>query len=330
MRSFSNTRQELVTDYDKGVELWIGGARSTFAAASLHVDALVTFPNMSLATDLQLVSSSEPSFQDAEEEKGLLNYTPLRFEANLNFDSYYPQNQTSSDLWDLLPSRDAAAKVVFRFTMRNSSGHVSTFSTAPWPLVFDEVVRARTPQPQNKCRGEQKGTWRNRRCHVVRRLSEVCMQVDVSQAGVWEPNSKPLPVEENIYKWRDNHNARIANGVNETYGCDPRMAWHPATWTADPCWGTRHSLGKCSQSSTSPHRVSVVVRSAQDPYIRAEELTDDSFDFGFSPVSQCATGAMLLIVGLVLGVVPCLRIHESCKRRAEEAAEVRSIKYPGA
>lgn len=338
--SFARGREELVQDYDGSVEYWIGEGRSVFAGSGHRVEAMVMSPNSSHVADLQAANTSEPSFQDAEQDRGLLSYTPLRFEADVMLDSYYSQNETadtSQSLWRMLPAHDEATKVVFRFSMRNASGHVSTFSTKPLPLVYDEIVRPRTPAPESKCRREQKGVWRDRHCHVVKRLLEVCIQVGLSPAGEWRPHSKKIRLEGNAsarYRQSKRHGSHSVDAAAETYGCDPNMAWHPATWKIDPCWGTRSAVGtpgKCSLASTSPHRISIVVRSAQDPYIRAEELTKDSFNFGLSTSSQVVFGTTLLIVGLVLGVLPCLRICEVCReRRRNWGDDAVSLKYGNA
>jgi len=331
--SFKKGRGILVEDYDHSVEEWVGEARDVFAASRLHVDAVRSSQNSSLSVDLQTISSSEPRFHDAEDGHGLLGYTPLRFEVNLSFDSYYPQNALGNGHWEPLPKRSEAIKVVFSFKMANKSGHISSFSTQPWPLYYDEVVRSRTPAPENKCRREQHGYWREQRCHVVKRLTNVCLQVHLNEDGEWQPNAKPVTAEgdtSSSSRVSKTHGAYVAEGVPETFGCDPKMGWHPATWRIDPCWGIRSMHGKCTEALTSPHRVSVVVRSSKDPYIRAEELTDDTFNFGLSPSTQRTYGITMLVVGFVLCIVPILRLYDQCRRRRRRSEEdSRSLKYPG-
>merc|ERR1712039_1099322 len=89
-------------------------------------------------------------------------------------------------------TREAATSVTFEFTMRSGNGTQSKFSLPALPLVYDEVVRARTPAPENKCKREQSGTWRDRHCHVVRRLSQICLQVEPDERGQWSPTLKDV------------------------------------------------------------------------------------------------------------------------------------------
>jgi hypothetical protein len=262
--------------------------------------------------------SPEPKFQDRDSEhgQGLLPYTPLRLEASFEFDSYYPANGSYNNYstWVPLPDQEEASHVTFEITT-SGNGTPSTFVTAAFPLVYDETVIARTPAPDNKCRREQGGTWRNRQCHVVKRLSHVCVQVELGTGGEWRLHARG--------------DAASLAGPAPSYGCDPKTHWRPATYTVDSCWGPRHgsSRGNCAQAGSRPqHLVELMVRSSADPFLRAEELTNDKFDFGFSPGSLRAHGITMLIIGTCLGLMPVMRLcMHFCS--SEDDNDKRSLRY---
>lgn len=322
IHSFANDRGKLVAEYDGSVEEWVAEARKELAFTTINVTANVKgAANISISNGMQAASTPEIGFHDAEQERGILNYTPLRYTAQFEFDSYYPGNGSDvTDPWDLLPSREEAPTVEFRFEVRNLSGHVATFTTQPWPLVFDEVVRPRTPAPENRCRREHKGVWRRRHCHVVRSLTDVCLQVEHDERGSWRPHAKSRKND----TWDSKVMARAAL-TSETYGCDPKTAWHPALFKTDPCWAAKSRDGQCAEKFRV-QRVSLVVRSARDPFIKAEELTDDTFNFGLSPTSHRTIGITMLFLGVLLCIVPAARLRDIVRRRSKGSEESRSLK----
>jgi hypothetical protein len=273
---------------------------------------------------------AEEAFRDTENGDGLLMYTPLRYEAPLEFDSYYPAHGLHSlhSTWlPPLPRREDARHVTFEFTTRSGNGTVATFSTQSFPLVYDEVVISRTPAPENKCRREQGGTWRDRHCHVVMRLTSVCLQVQLGADGAWHPHPR-VPPQDAAGSAQLHGSSTVTYG--DTYGCDPRNKWSPVTYTLDSCWGPRHPSSQthgCPRDTQTPaHHVGVVVRSSADPWLRAEELTDDKFDFGLSQASQRAYGITMLVVGSCLGMIPLMRLCIHCYS-PEDDDDRRSLRY---
>jgi len=248
------------------------------------------------------VYTSEPEFHDVEDGEGLIDYVPLRFEADFEFDSYYPAagvNAEESE-WQLLPTRDNAASVAFEIVV-HSDDRSTTLVTPSFPLAYDEMVIPRTPAPDQKCRRQQKGTWHKNHCHVVKRLTQICMQIKDGSNGSWH------------LERRGDLAAETELGL--TYGCDPLAGWHPATYAVDPCWGPRHQTEACGHAAAE-HGVRVIVRSAMDPWLYAEELTDDTLNFGMSATTQRTLGFTLLGIGTYFAIAPCLRIWEVCFQRA--------------
>mmetsp|Transcript_67310 Transcript_67310/g.217319 ORF Transcript_67310/g.217319 Transcript_67310/m.217319 type:complete len:397 (-) Transcript_67310:166-1356(-) len=299
VNSFTDTRGALVSDYDAHVTQWVDAARASFAA--VEVNATVRWvTGHRVLQRMEASEDDEPQFHDAEHGKGLLPYVPLTFASSFDFESYYPgtEDGTETTSWEPLPDRETATSVIFQFTLRSSNGTLSTFATPSLPLVYDEVVRSKTPAPDNKCRMQQNGVWRDRRCHVVKRLTQLCLQVQLDEGGAWMPNHRDTP---------DPPSGPSRSSTPETYGCDPMHAWNPATYTLDPCWGRRVS-DRCPREARTKHVVHVIMRSAWDPFISAEELTDDTLNFGLSPSSQRVNGITMLAVGCCLGLVPVIRI----------------------
>lgn len=83
------------------------------------------------------------------------------------------------------------------------------------------------------------------------------------------------------------------------------------------------SIGGAPQRSEQKQVVKVVVRSWEDPFLKAEELTEDKFDFGMSPSSQRNLGLVLVGIGLMTGVMPLIRLRDAIRGDAEEARSLR-------
>merc|ERR1712146_162776 len=159
----------------------------------------------------------------------------------------------------------------------------SHFATAPLPLHFVDTVRARTPAPDVKCRTEEHGVWHSGKCHVMKVLAQVCMQIQAN-GRLWQ-----------FHK----------GSAAEPLGCDPKNHWDIARYVVDPCWGHTHATRQCpnipvAPSSTAPQIVELTLRSADDPLLFAESLTDNTFDFGLSARSQHVLGVTLLAIGACL------------------------------
>ncbi|CAK0873813.1 unnamed protein product [Prorocentrum cordatum] len=113
-----------------------------------------------------------------------------------------------------------------------------------------------------------------------------------------------------------------AGAMKATFGCHPQTGWRPATYSADSCWGpTPHT--SCGPEDASRE---VVVRSAADPYVAAEELTDSSLDFGLSPHSKRVYGLTILALGVFFlmppGIVVCEWLYKRRRRRAAKEDRV--------
>mmetsp|Transcript_29459 Transcript_29459/g.66774 ORF Transcript_29459/g.66774 Transcript_29459/m.66774 type:complete len:345 (-) Transcript_29459:108-1142(-) len=303
-KSFTDTRGSLVANYDGLVALWTASERAGFANTTVNVTARwMTGRNVTEIMEASAAPEERP-LHDVEHGAGLLAYEPLIFSASFDFKSYYPGLADTQDdkEWSPLPGRSEATHVAFEFTARSGNGSISKFVTASVPLVYDLVVRPRTPAPDNKCRREQSGVWRDRQCHVVKQLKSVCVQVQLDDSQAWQPHSKPAPTGT-----RSRFVADPAEST-ETYGCDMTNRWSPADYVVDQCWGRRRWNDRCPTKLRDKHSIKVTFRSAQDPFLRAEELTDNTLDFGLSSRSQRLNGIVMLVVGGFLCIIPIVRV----------------------
>jgi len=312
--SFTDVRSVLVQEYDERVKEWKNSEREHFEGAWLQVSAAW---NASLATldadmadgvlnqtkAMKVSEADDRSFHDAEAGDGLLSYTPLKFQSSFRFASYYPKD----GVWEgfSLPPRTEAQAVIIELAMRSRNGTMSRFALSPLPLAYDEMVHARTPSPEHKCRYEQSGTWMNQQCHVVKRLDAICVQVYHDEAGAWHLHSKmapPLP-----------DHILVPSFQRHTFGCDVASDWHPAEYSTDRCWGPQHGQADCVAQQAEDQIIQVTVRSARDPFIRAGELVGSNLDFGMSKGTQRAYGFTMLVLGVCLGLVPVIRLYLACR-----------------
>ena len=194
----------------------------------------------------------------------------------------------------------------------------STFETAPLALLRKEARHAMTPQPEAKCRSQQRGVfnYRTRLCDVYSRLSAVCVVAERGgEAGAtWALST--------------------AHGAP---GCDHRTGWGVPTYavaqvSARAASSSSSSGASASSSSssggaaaTAAYRqalkfpsvaftdVRITLREAHDPYLAAAKITHDSLDFGMSVHERLITAAVLLVMGLLFLVNPAISLYQACK-----------------
>jgi len=359
--SRQDTRGGLVVDYDRRVESWDANERALFASLEFNMTARWTAAgtgegncsNSSLASRcgntsrlMEQVQTSEKSFHDEERGQGLLHYKPLKFQSLITFAGYYPASLQRPPQQGVprrrrtrerptLPRREEAQQVTFTFSVRRGShGNWSTFSTEPLPLAFSEVGPSRTPGREDRCRADQ-GEWpvegssfRDRQCLAVHRLERVCVQVYPEANGTWKfnrmvsdsavPTTSQPPLSHQ--RRRGRFRPLVRTPPAESYGCDPKDGWSPHFYGHDTCWG--HEISeRCPLEGRREQRVSVMVRNANDPYLRAEDLTRGSMNFGLSPASQRVDGIALLVVGLIVCIIPIARCFCRVKGRGAVSEE---------
>jgi len=302
---------------------------------------------------LEQVQTLEKPFHDEERGQGLLHYKPLKFLSLITFAGYYPASELQrapqpgvarrrrTRERPTLPPRDGAAHVTFTFSVRQGShGNWNTFSTEALPMAYSEVGPPRNPSPEATCRADQ-GEWpasslggssyRERQCLAVHRLERICVQVHAEANGTWilnrmvsdsaVPTTSQRPLST---RHRGRYRAQSHTPPAESYGCDPKDGWSPHFYGYDSCWG--HEISeRCPLTGRRQHKVSVMVRNANDPFLRAEDLTHGSMNFGLSPASQRVDGIALLVVGLIICIIPIARCCCRVKGRGADSEEQRSF-----
>mmetsp|Transcript_89775 Transcript_89775/g.284191 ORF Transcript_89775/g.284191 Transcript_89775/m.284191 type:complete len:389 (+) Transcript_89775:85-1251(+) len=297
--STSNRREALLADYDGTVRGWNASARGMFSQAHFNVSAE---DSLNARTPLVMRRSDSKDFdlRDTEMGQGVDAYKPLKYVVPLGFpadhiNASFGHNERA---WSLLPARADAETVAFNFSISVSShgSSVLQLGSLAVPLVYGEARVPMTEYPDSDCRSARRGIWRDMRCHVVHRLSRLCVVVEPDEVNGWR-----------FARIQRDGTAGSAAGAT-LQGCDPMTKWSPTAYARDFCWGPWPDRRRCAAADRRRIQVEVVLRSAEDPFLRAEELTRDHFDFGASAESQRTSGIIFLTVGCVLALIPLVRL----------------------
>lgn len=326
----TNHRSELVDTYDETVEIWNNSGRHEMENLSVTVDMSVVLEaawaagggaaapagwNQTLA--MWQSDATDWSFDaDSEAGEGLDAYKPLkyfsRFVMPLVDDGHLavalggsevagPTVQAEFPPQAPLPAYGEAPTATFRFDLKAPDGRTGSLTTGPFPLAYSVIVPPQTQWAQSSCR-DQRGLWLHNRCYVAKRLEDICVQIQQDSSGKWSFHDKlvePLPAL----------SRREAEHSGLRHGCDPHTRWDPAAYEVDRCWAQPLGHVGCRTMAAQQQEILVVLRSWNDPYVEAEELTDGDFDFGLSAETQRATAWALLILGFVFGIAAGLRCY---------------------
>lgn len=283
--SFGNTRTAHVREYDEHVRLWTASERSKFAKWHFQMSTHWT-TDVEVDASQDLNSSEQKGFRihDSEDGRGVDDYVPLVQSATISFpDHFEGLNATAVTALGAPPTAD------FVFTARRSTSAAEVqVGSLKLPLIYARSVMGHTPNPSSKCPAEQHGTWHAGRCHVVRRLAHICLQLEETGSG---------------WKLRQ----RTEGGF---WGCDPRYQWNPATYAF------------VTPSSGYKHQVMIELRSSSDPLFNIEELTQSKFDFGMSAAHERLFALTLFGLGSLFCLCPAIdaltRHRRSGRRVCEE------------
>eukprot|EP00927_Polykrikos_kofoidii_P048204 TRINITY_DN42422_c0_g1_i1.p1 TRINITY_DN42422_c0_g1~~TRINITY_DN42422_c0_g1_i1.p1 ORF type:complete len:456 (-),score=67.89 TRINITY_DN42422_c0_g1_i1:57-1295(-) len=339
--SLDNHRDERLAEYHNVVKRWTSGEREEFADARFNVTARIVLnsgardigfdirgseesPNVATRAMTSVIDTQDGSqwaLRDTEAGKGVDQYVPLKFVSSFEIPVLQGIDNSTVNLrdWKPLPVRNEATALELEFTSWGPSGIVSNFSLQPLPRLFDQVVTSINPAPSAKCASQQHGTWHDRRCHVVRRLTHVCALVQFDSTNGWNLHHTGL---ENRPSFQNS-----ALGAHaEPVGCHMSSGWAPAVYVADRCVEPSPFPRKeCSDVDTRRSVVDVVLRSKEDPMVAAEVLTGDSFDFGMSHGSQLVIGSILLALGVLLSLPVVVRLCRHRKRSQLEEEELTQL-----
>lgn len=188
--------------------------------------------------------------------------------------------------------------------LEDSSGFGGAIlETVSFPVVLALVRHAPTPAPELKCRRELQGYYKGGRCWVYSKLVGLCVQVRKDALS---------------RKWRFSPGVE---GRNESYGCD----YSYGKWTVP-----RYEKVPASHANgfVSFENITIQVRSAEDPYIRALNLTNGALDFGMTAQDDRAVGLVMLLLGMVISCPPCFKFYKAYGKHNQTAREMHYRQSP--
>jgi len=263
--TLQRTRETRSLLYEAAVAAW--------PPARLKFSGLAPTARMDNLSVELTANATKDSFHD--EQNGILLPT---YEA-LRYSGVVPVPVLPGDVQLPLPNspvRYVDGPVAFKVELDIDDSRLQLGS---YPLV--KVVRHyESPGMYDNCATKKGVELSYGLCWVYSRLSKVCVQV------------ARLP--ENNRSWGL---APRVVGRNDTFGCDFKGNWSPATYTTVP---PEEIIGR----AVSTAGVIVELRSNLDPYLVAMETTDGSLNFGTPAYEEGVYGIVLLVIGLVLCFVP--------------------------
>jgi len=143
------------------------------------------------------------------------------------------------------------------------------------------------------------GGWETsgQKCWVYERLKALCVQVAVDASGGWRL-------------------APRVPGLNGSYGCSYQGgSWQALTYEKVAV-GPPH-LDRPTNETVAFDDFSVEVRSAADPLFTALEWTYGTMSFGWSQADEDILGIVLMVLGCVFIVQPCVQFGWRFRKRQE-------------
>jgi len=319
--------------------------RVEFSKTELVISATLDTGMDPVPTEVMNRSETEDrQILDSEGGDGVEDYKPLWFQSHFKFPTYYrnvsqgwqttqaPQRINPADqaLWDFLPISTNAPSVVFRILIREKTSglELASVQTERLPLAYDEVVQPMTPSPKSKCHRQQYGILRDGHCHRAVRLDSVCLQIEKQFDGSWKMHyhdTATNPTEKVAFVTRHGFTGPVSavQDFKASYGCDPRSSWLPGTYAVDKCWANVPK-SHCEDNDMR-HNVQVVVRSSEDPFLKAQELTNSRLDFGLSAASQQVYGISMLVIGSLVGCPVIVYIRFLLQKKPSDIGMARQL-----
>lgn len=288
------SREEKGSAYTSAVDRW-SETRRHFE--SLQVMATTSYESIVLRAD-----TTPDSLHDAEDGLDLPVYEPLSYRAHgvppgffpaASFDTMHRDKASTMPVKSMHKSRlprpreqEWGATVALALSLQDGYGEPVSLDIGTYPLVRAIVKHAPTPGPDVKCRRELSGLYRNGRCVVFSKLASICVQIALDADGRW------------VLARRDQHS-------NMSFGCDYfHGEWHVPKYYTVPA--------SLAVGFVSFDNFTVEVRSSDDPYFTALELTNGSLDFGMTSGDDRAIGIVLLCLGLVMACPPGMAMYKCC------------------
>lgn len=292
--ALSGAREQEEVLYSQAVERW-SRARQDFA--HLSIAASTRYQSVDLHAD-----STPDALHDTQSAVPLPGYTALTYRVTkvpqgflpeADFDNTQPRKvpvnrHDMAPTPSLFPKQRWGPVVSVMLTIQDQAGMEDPLllSTGDFPVTRVLIKHAPTPAPEIKCRRELGGVLKEGMCWVHWQLAGICVQVQ-----------RPRAFDQDL----DGASWRLAprlQELNESYGCDySEGRWVVPRYEKVPPAQTK-GLARFDN-------LTVEVRSADDPYLRALELTGGTLDFGTPSADNRIMGLVMLCLGAVVACPPC-------------------------
>jgi len=300
-------REQLEQEYLQSVERWTSQSREEFR--KLAITAGTRYHQVSLKTDTTVDQLHDDENAAAvplphyESLSYLVRGVPRDFLPDADFASLHEHvddaehsNSGPSSKLHRIGKQEWGPAVSFSLKLEDESFGISHLETGIYPLLRSIARHAPTPAPELKCQRELQGRFDHGLCWVYSKLVGICVQVRKN------PSS---------HRWQF---AEGVPGLNESYGCD----YSHGGWVASR-YERVHA--KHATGFVSFENFTIQVRSAEDPYLQALNLTSGVLDFGMSAQDDRTIGLVMLILGVVVACPPCFQLCKSQQESYRDARE---------
>eukprot|EP00283_Hemiselmis_rufescens_P006685 CAMPEP_0173432160 /NCGR_PEP_ID=MMETSP1357-20121228/10053_1 /TAXON_ID=77926 /ORGANISM="Hemiselmis rufescens, Strain PCC563" /LENGTH=440 /DNA_ID=CAMNT_0014396723 /DNA_START=89 /DNA_END=1408 /DNA_ORIENTATION=- len=318
--SWTDTRAIKVAEFNGMVSNWTHRYRPSFDASnmSISINGSAFFPlTKDLSSDITGTAKLEMSAADIDK------WEQLKYRMDYNIPQSFFTGVTLFDPFAPLPGGPA---VPFVIRAGGSNGDV----------VYSQTLRLRewdvVPGNQKMCHVQGRGVWAGTQCWALRTLRATCVKVKQDNDGgvnlgtsprgdKWVPAgtggnqqlSGCLQISPVTYLRLNEMYHAWPKGSNGTLAKLPVLTNHGLNLSAAPK-GTIPEGG-------SAYFVSIAIRHAQDPYLRAFQFTEKSFTFGQTPRQNFLESILLMTVGaVILSPLICLWCY-----KGEQEVEKRMI-----
>jgi len=248
--------------------------------------------NLTGSGSYTLAQNVEPEVMKDSNPEELHEYTPLSYS---RVGSLAPGVQ-----WD---AKMGTWRTDVTFTCSGGSATAaSSIVLSQLPIYKTDIIGYAN---QKQCLYQHKGSYINGNCQVYYKVKQICVKVSLVN-GFWALNNT----------WGGS-------------GCHSKNDWKMASYKSTLGDGVSFGHGQPPVGPIDLESLEVRVRSGLDPFVDAEQLTQDSMDFGATSGQEATMGIILLVLG-VLCMVPFLyRIWEmhqvSNARHARSMASMASM-----
>jgi len=282
LASFTDTRAIKVAEFNDMVANWTQRYRPNFDAAnmSISINGSEFFPlTKDTSSDITGTAKLEMSAAD------VAKWEQLKYRMDYNIPQSFFQGVSLLDPFAQLPGGPPVP-----FIIRSAGGKGDTVFTERLKLREWDVVAGN----QKMCHVQGRGVWAGTQCWALRTLRATCVKVKQEHDG--GINTGTSPTGDNWVPAGTGGNQKLSGclqispvsylrlnemyhawpkGVNGTIAQLPIVTNKGLNLSAAP-------PGVIPEGG-SAYFVSISVRHAQDPYVRAFQFTEKSFTFGQTP-----------------------------------------------